>query len=46
LALGMAALFNSASSFGQALENVKVGIPSPSLSVLALRTAQVKNLFR
>jgi ABC-type nitrate/sulfonate/bicarbonate transport system substrate-binding protein len=46
IALGMVALCNSASSFGQALENVKVGIPSPSLSVLALRTAQVKNLFR
>lgn len=43
---GITAVFNSASSFGQALENVKVGIPSPSLSVLALRTAQVKNLFR
>jgi ABC-type nitrate/sulfonate/bicarbonate transport system substrate-binding protein len=43
---GSATLFNSASIFGQALENVRVGIPSPSLSVLALRTAQVKNLFR
>jgi ABC-type nitrate/sulfonate/bicarbonate transport system substrate-binding protein len=44
--VGSAALFNSASTFGQALETVRVGIPSPSLSVLALRTAQVKNLFR
>lgn len=41
-----AALFNSAYTFGQALETVRIGIPSPSLSVLALRTAQVKNLFR
>ena len=44
--VGSAALFNSAYTFGQALETVRVGIPSPSLSVLALRTAQVKNLFR
>ena len=44
--VGSAALFNSAYTFGQALETVRVGVPSPSLSVLALRTAQVKNLFR
>ncbi len=44
--LGSTALFNSAYTFGQALETVRVGIPSPSLSVLALRTAQVKNFFR
>jgi NitT/TauT family transport system substrate-binding protein len=43
---GLAALCDSAISLGQALENVKVGIPSPSLSVLSLRTAQVKHLFR
>jgi NitT/TauT family transport system substrate-binding protein len=43
---GIAALCNCAISLGQSLENVKVGIPSPSLSVLALRTAQVKNFFR
>jgi NitT/TauT family transport system substrate-binding protein len=43
---GMAALCNCAISLAQSLENVKVGIPSPSLSVLALRTAQVKNFFR
>ena len=44
--VGSAALFNSAYTFGQALETVRVRVPSPSLSVLALRTAQVKNLFR
>ena len=43
---GMAALCDSAISLAQSLENVKVGIPSPSLSVLSLRTAQVKNFFR
>jgi NitT/TauT family transport system substrate-binding protein len=43
---GLAALCDSAISLGQSLENVKVGIPSPSLSVLSLRTAQVKNFFR
>ena len=43
---GMVALSDSAISLGQSLENVKVGIPSPSLSVLSLRTAQVKNFFR
>ena len=42
----LAALFSSYNSFSQPLENVKVGIPGPSLSVLALRTAQVKGLFR
>ena len=42
----IAAVVNSSISLGQSLENVKVGIPSPSLSVLALRTAQVKNFFR
>ena len=44
--VGSVALFNSAITFWQAMETVRVGIPSPSLSVLALRTAQVKNLFR
>jgi NitT/TauT family transport system substrate-binding protein len=44
--VGLTALFNSDLSFGQPLENVKVGTPGPSLSVLALRTAQVKGLFR
>ncbi len=44
--VGLAALCDSAISFAQSLENVKVGIPSPSLSVLSLRTAQVKHLFR
>ena len=44
--VGLVALCDSAISLGQALENVKVGIPSPSLSVLSLRTAQVKHLFR
>ncbi|HYQ97872.1 MAG TPA: hypothetical protein VEO92_05840 [Candidatus Nitrosocosmicus sp.] len=29
--VGSAALFNSAYTFGQALETVRVGIPSPSL---------------
>ena len=43
---GLAALCDSAILFAQSLENVKVGIPSPSLSVLSLRTAQVKNFFR
>ena len=43
---GMAAVVNSSISLAQSLENVKVGIPSPSLSVLSLRTAQVKNFFR
>jgi ABC-type nitrate/sulfonate/bicarbonate transport system substrate-binding protein len=43
---GLAALCNSAISLGQSLENVKVGIPSPSLSVLSLRTAQVKHFLR
>ncbi len=43
---GMVALSDSAISIAQSLENVKVGIPSPSLSVLSLRTAQVKNFFR
>ena len=42
----LAALCDSAILFAQSLENVKVGIPSPSLSVLSLRTAQVKNFFR
>jgi ABC-type nitrate/sulfonate/bicarbonate transport system substrate-binding protein len=44
--LALAALCNPARSLGQSVENVKVGIPSPSLSVLSLRTAQVKNFFR
>lgn len=43
--LVLAALYSPARSLGQSVENVKVGIPSPSLSVLSLRTAQVKNLF-
>jgi NitT/TauT family transport system substrate-binding protein len=38
--------FTASVGWGQGLEPVKVGIPSPSLSVLALRTAQVKGLFR
>jgi NitT/TauT family transport system substrate-binding protein len=42
----LAALFSPYNSFSQPLENVKVGIPGPSLSVLALGTAQVKGLFR
>jgi NitT/TauT family transport system substrate-binding protein len=33
-------------SVGQPLESVKVGIPGPSLSVLAFRTAQIKGHFR
>jgi NitT/TauT family transport system substrate-binding protein len=44
--LSLAFLIDRSISFGQHLENVKVGVPSPSLSVLALRTAQVKGLFR
>lgn len=44
--VGLAVIFNPDISFGQPLENVKVGIPGPSLSVLAFRTAQVKGLFR
>jgi ABC-type nitrate/sulfonate/bicarbonate transport system substrate-binding protein len=44
--VGLAASLSPTNSFGQSLENVKVGIPGPSLSVLALRTAQVKGLFR
>jgi hypothetical protein len=43
---GMAVAVNSSISLGQSPDNAKVGIPSPSLSVLALRTAQIKNLFR
>ena len=43
---GNAAVFNSPFIHAQPLENVRVGIPSPSLSVLALRTAQIRNLFR
>jgi NitT/TauT family transport system substrate-binding protein len=44
--VGLAIICNPSISFGQPLENVKVGTPGPSLSVLALRTAQVKGLFR
>jgi NitT/TauT family transport system substrate-binding protein len=44
--LALAVFFHPGMSVAQPRENVKVGIPGPSLSVLAFRTAQIKGHFR
>ena len=44
--VAFAVICKSHISLAQTLDSVKIGIPSPSLSVLALRTAQVKGFFR
>jgi NitT/TauT family transport system substrate-binding protein len=44
--VAFAVICKSHISLTQTLDSVKIGIPSPSLSVLALRTAQVKGFFR
>jgi len=44
--VAFAVIFKWHISLAQTQDSVKVGIPSPSLSVLALRSAQVKGFFR